>query len=437
MFYKIISLIPLLFSVITSYVLAQSENPATQLDVLGYQVELEPDISRQYIEGNVIVKFRAGENENQITLDCGSLTVSKVEGDGLESFRQAQNQLIITFSQALVEEQSVQIYYHGSPPRGVVFSPEKSQMYTVYFTSEWMVCHDQPDDRAPLQLDLILPEGVQNVASGTLVGEKKIQGNKVRYSWQQEIATPPYTYGLALGSFHHTSDNYEGTPLHYYSDRYSTDSLTTIFRATPDIMRFFEEKAGVPYGQASYSQLLIGSHYQEMSGFAVLKQSYGAMVLADSTEINLITHELAHQWWGNMITCQNLGHFWLNEAFATFMSAAYNEHRFGREKYLDNINAYREVYETIKAKGADKPLVFKDWLAPSADDRNLVYFKGAYVLHQLKETLGDEVFWKGIRYYSQQYYGKSVLTPDFQKAMEASTGKNLTDFFEKWVYSGN
>lgn len=200
------------------------------------------------------------------------------------------------------------------------------------------------------------------------------------------------------------------------------------------MLRFFEETSGIPYFQNSYSQILIGNHFQEMSGFAVLKQSYGEMVLKDSTEINLIAHELAHQWWGNMITCENLGHFWLNEAFATYMSAAYKEHRFGRDKYMQNIYAYYDVYKKIKAKGADKPLVFEGWSNPTADDRSLVYFKGAYVLHCLREELGDEDFWKGIKYYSQKYYGKSVVTQDFQEAMEKSTKRSLTAFFDKWIY---
>ncbi|MFK7935318.1 MAG: M1 family aminopeptidase, partial [Saprospiraceae bacterium] len=139
-------------------------------------------------------------------------------------------------------------------------------------------------------------------------------------------------------------------------------------------------------------------------------------------------------WWGNMITCESWKHFWLNEGFATFMSAAYNEHRFGQEKYQANINAYFEVYKKIKAKGNDKPLVFKQWSNPSGDDRSLVYFKGAYVLHLLRKELGDALFWKGIKSYTQTYYGQSVTTKDFQLAMEKSSGQSLENFFNEWVY---
>ena len=158
------------------------------------------------------------------------------------------------------------------------------------------------------------------------------------------------------------------------------------------------------------------------------------MVLEDSTETNLISHELAHQWWGNMITCKNWNHFWLNEGFATYMSAAYNEHRFGKIKYQQDIDAYFGVYDKIRTAGEDKPLVFKSWSNPTKNDRNLVYFKGAYVLHLLRKELGDEAFWKGVMFFTQRYYGKSVTTEDFQLAMEQSSGRDLKVFFETWIY---
>jgi aminopeptidase N len=143
---------------------------------------------------------------------------------------------------------------------------------------------------------------------------------------------------------------------------------------------------------------------------------------------------MAHQWWGNQITCKGWNHFWLNEGMATFMSAAYNEYRFGKKVYLSNIESYYKVYEGIINRGNDRSLVFEDWSNPSKDDRNLVYFKGAYVLHLLKEKLGDEAFWNAIRFYSTRYIGESVETANLQKAFEESSGIILDDFFNEWVY---
>jgi aminopeptidase N len=281
---------------------------------------------------------------------------------------------------------------------------------------------------------LLIPNHLIGIASGVLIDTLKRDDNMTLYSWSQDYATPAYTYGFTIGAFNKFHDNQNDILLKYYAHNHTPEEMEKIFQYTGDMMSFFEKKSGVPFPQSSYSQILIGNHYQEMSGFAILKNAYGELVLKDSTETNLISHELAHQWWGNRITCKNWNHFWLNEGFATFMSAAYNEHRFGKKKYQEDINAYFSVYHKIKSNGGDKPLVFSDWLNPTKDDRNLVYFKGAYVLHLLRQELGEELFWKGILFYTQKYYGQSVTTKDFQSALEQSSNRELQDFFNTWIY---
>src|SRR4029077_16097967 len=112
--------------------------------------------------------------------------------------------------------------------------------------------------------------------------------------------------------------------------------------------------------------------------FTALNDTYGKKVLANDHDIWLGAHELAHQWWGIMVTGRDWNHFWLNEGMATFMAAAYLEHRFGRADYLREIESYRTNYERVLKAGHDKSLVFPAWLKPTADDRTLVYDKGAY-----------------------------------------------------------
>ncbi|HEX9962083.1 MAG TPA: M1 family aminopeptidase, partial [Pyrinomonadaceae bacterium] len=165
-----------------------------------------------------------------------------------------------------------------------------------------------------------------------------------------------------------------------------------------------------------------------------MNEDYGRAVLKNERDIWLGAHEFAHQWWGNMVTNRDWTHFWLNEGMATFMTAAYKEHRFGREEYLSEIEKSKMRYERVRDAGKDKSLVFPDWNRPAREDRVLVYQKGAYVTHLLREEMGDEAFWKGLKIYTQKYWGKSVETVDFQKAMEKSSGKDLSAFFDKWVY---
>lgn len=404
------------------------------LDVLNYHVQIEPDIAAKKIEGNAVIKFAIDQQATKVIFDCGDLEITDIKGSVVESYKQDGKKLIISLSEDRLLENEIQIFYKGSPSRGVVFLSDPLQMYTVYFTSEWMVCNNDLKDKATIQIDLIVSDYLEGIASGVLRETKIFRDSLVMHSWRQDYGTPAYTYGFAIGSFNEFKDESRGISLNYYSHNHSLKDLKIIFDKTADMLKFFEDKSGVAYTQNTYTQILVGRHYQEMSGFAVLKNSYGNLVLKDSTETNLISHELAHQWWGNMITCESLSHFWLNEGFATYMSAAYNEHRFGQEKYMENIDSYYQVYNKIKQKGADKPLVFDNWLNPTPDDRNLVYFKGAYVLHLLREELGNQDFWEGIKFFSQKYYGKSVSTENLQKALEESSKKDLDNFFEKWIY---
>lgn len=426
-------LIFLILSYFNLFILTAQSVKSNQPDVLAYHVSLTPIFSKNYIEGNVTIKFSTASKTEKVVFDSGDLTVTKLEGNHAINFIQKGKKTIISLAPTETNIYEIKLFYHGKPKKGLVFFDNAQKLYSVFFTSEWMICNDIPDDRATLKLDLLIPKEVISVASGILLDTIPI-GHKVNYSWHQDYETPTYTYGFAIGSFNKSADNYHGKPLKYYAEDHTSAEIDKIFQYTQDMMSFFEEKSGISFPQEEYSQVLMGHHYQEMSGFALLKKSYGQLVLQDSTETNLISHELAHQWWGNLITCKNWNHFWLNEGMATFMSAAYNEHRFGEQKYQENIDAYFKVYDKIKAKGKDKPLVFKNWSNPSSDDRNLVYFKGAYVFHLLKIELGEAAFWKGIKYYAQTYCGQSVTTKDFQLAMEKSSQKSLDGFFKKWVY---
>lgn len=412
----------------------EKKSMQSELNVLSYEVTLEPNIDNKSIKGVVSIMFTFPLSGNQVEFQSGNLIVDSVSGANIRGFNQENGILTLRLTKKRNELISVEIHYKGTPKKGLVFQKHKNQAYTVFNTSKWMICNMQPNDRATISLELIVPDSLNSISNGILVSKKKLKENKVSFKWIQEHETPSYTYGFALGKFNNSVQHYGEITLNFYSPNHTLQQLDSIFQYTADMLSFFERKSGTLYPQKTYSQIIIGHHYQEMSDFAVLKYSYGNMVLKDSTETNLISHELAHQWWGNKITCKTWNHMWLNEAFATYMSAGYNEHKFGRAKYEADINAYFKVYENIKNKGLDKPLVFNNWDNPTKSDRNLIYFKGAYVLHKLREELGDDSFWKAIKHYSKKFYGKSVTTDDFKKAIEESSKQNLDSFFKQWIY---
>lgn len=423
-----------LFLIKSAIGFCQETTIQTGLDVLSYDLYLEPDIKKKSVKGIVTIIFNSHESNNVIEFQSGSLKVDSVSGKNIKGFKQHKGTLSLNLIKGKSTLNKVILYYHGKPERGLLFQQDKNHAYTVFHTNEWMICNMAPNDRATISLELVVPDSLNCIANGTLVSKKRLDADRISYQWKQEHEAPSYAYGFVISKLKSSQQCYGEIALNFYSPKHSTQQLDSIFQYSSVLMSFLEKKSGISYEQSSYSQVLIGRHYQEMSGFAVLKDSYGKLVLADNTETNLITHELAHQWWGNSITCENWNHMWLNEGFATYMSAAYNEYRFGKAKYDADIRSYFKVYENLKNKGLDKSLVFSNWESPSKDDRNLVYFKGAYVLHKLREELGDVSFWKAIKYYSQTYCGKSVTTEQFKKAIEESTKQNLDSFFKQWIY---
>jgi aminopeptidase N len=298
------------------------------------------------------------------------------------------------------------------------------------------VCVDDPGDRATLKLSVVLPAGLTATGSGRLLGRHVLPGDKALFEWELDRQMPTYTFGFTAGSFAEVADASDRPRLRYLGAGFSEAELRRVFADTVDMIRFFEERAGTPFPDATYTQVLVANSFgQEMSSFSVMSEDYGRAVLTDPGSTGLAAHELAHQWWGNMVTCADWTQFWLNEGFATFMAAAYAEHRFGRSAYERALESSRARYERVRAAGHDRSLVFPEWNRPSADDRALVYHKGAYVLHLLRQTLGESLFWSGIREYTRANFGKSVTTADFQMAMEQASGKNLSEFFSRWVYA--
>ncbi len=408
-------------------------------DVLHYDLQLEPDIDRKSVTGKVSIKLISLTNNlTEIELNCGELTIdSVVEKGKAQKFLRSGRTVMISLTRPAIRNHTrdIEIEYHGSPRWGIRFFPDQHQVYTVFSTSQWMVCVDAPEDRATLELNLILPSNLNGVANGRLINQRQLANNRTAYVWRQDSAIPSYIFGFSVGPFRTITQKHRDLELRYMSERYSDEELRRIFRDTAHMLDFFEDRAGVKYADSVYTQVLAaGGVEQEMSSFTALRENYGRDVLSNERDIWLGAHEFAHQWWGNMVTCRDWTHFWLNEGFASFMASAYKEHRFGRDEYLKDINDYLTSYEKVRDAGKDRSLVFPDWDSPTAEDRTLVYDKGAYVLHLLREEMGERDFWRGIRQYTRKYFGRSVVTADFQQTMEQTSGKSLSKFFDRWVY---
>lgn len=415
--------------------------PRASFDVTHYDAAVEPDLAAKTLVGRVAIDLvSTTASLDAVDLDIGALTIDSAgeSGHALE-FSQGDRRLHVRLNRpaARSERRRLEIAYHGAPRFGLEFVPEKSQVYTIFSTSQWLPCVDAPADKATLRLRLTLPGDLRVVANGRPVSTVPLEGGRALHEWRLDQPAPTYTFGFAAGRFTEAADQRGRTRLRYLSSDASAEELHRMFADTKDMLAFFEERSGVRYGGPVYTQALVERTIgQELADFSLMSEEYGRGVLEDPATVGLLAHELAHQWWGNRVTCLDWTHFWLNEGFATFMAAAYREKRFGREAYLRDVLGWRARYERVRAAGKDRSLVFPDWNRPTADDRALVYQKGALVLHELRERIGEATFWKGIRSYTRAHLEGSVVTGDFERAMEKSTGKDLSAFFGEWIHLG-
>jgi aminopeptidase N len=411
-----------------------------EFEITRYSATITPNLTLKSVSGEVSVEFIAtAATLSEVALNAGGLEIDSVrERNRPLVYRRENDKLLITLNGApkINELRKIHIVYHGTPKYGIKFFADKPEVYTVFSTSQWMPCIDAPNARSKFRLELVVPKEFNAVGNGRLIGKTSIAPGLSKFVWDQSMPAPSYLFGFAAGNFREVGDKYKNLKLRYLAPpEFSESEIRQIFKNTADMIGFFEGKSGVKYPFEVYTQILAADGAeQEMSGFAALNEEYGRGVLKDESAIWLGAHETAHQWWGNMVTNRAWTHFWLNEGIATFMTAAYLEHRFGSAVYEAEIEKSRARYEKVRAAGKDRSLVFPDWNKPTREDRILVYQKGAYVIHLLRRELGDDLFWKCFKDYTKAFWGKSVTTADFQKSMEKSSGKDLSAFFNKWVY---
>lgn len=418
--------------------LAQEPASSPGFDVLHYTARLDPDLSDVTLRGSEKISLVPAVGVRDIAFDAGNLVIDDVRWHGKKlPFEKTDTKLHIRLPKVAGagKHLEIDIEYHGAPRAGLEFHPEAEQLYTIFSTSEWLVCLDAPEQRATLDLSVALPTNFKAAGNGRLVSRTRLNDQRELYRWRQDEPVPSFVYGFVAGKFNEAHAHVDGVELRFLSHDQPPAPLQKLFADSGDMLKFFGDRAGIHY-RGTYAQALVTQTIgQELAGFALLSEAYGRDVLGKPTAEDLIAHEAAHQWWGIMVTCRSWSDFWLNEGFASFMAAAYIQHRFGDAAYQEIVERWHQRVQRLVATGKDHSLVYAQWNHPSRDDRAVVYQKGAYVLHLLRKQLGERAFWKGIRDYTKEFRGKSVTTSDFKRAMARSSGRNLDAFFRQWVTS--
>ena len=412
--------------------------PGSGFDVESYSVAIYPNLSTTAVSGTETIILKSMSNGlTQLSFSPNALRVSRATVDGVDvTVRSDETAVSFLLPRTLKKGQraTVRFQFEGLPKRGV--TAVKGGLYTSYFACDWMIClQDSPGDKAQLALDLSLPSGALSVGVGRAKALVPSIDGLTLHRWRSTRPTSPYLYAFAAGQFTRQNEATAQGRLAYLDMTGSDADLSAQFRQTPEIVAFFTGKAGMSLPDSRYIQLLVpGDAAQESSSFSLIGKDHIDAEPENAAGAWVIAHELAHQWWGNLVTCASWQDFWLNEGIATFMTAAWKQHKFGDQAYQNELDIARRRVARVRELGFDKPLAWPGKYPSLSARRAIQYSKGVLFLAQLRETLGETAFWNGLRRFTRQHTREAVTSKDFQIAMERESRRDLSQIFADWVY---
>lgn len=415
-----------------------ANRPGDGFEVVSYRLALTPDIQNRTVAGREAITLRAtADGVRRLNFTANALAIDSATLDGVALPHTVEGDVLgFELPRPLTRGLTVklELSYHGRPARG--FAGSATTLYTSYFACDWMVCSQNKfGEKAAFSLDLRVPRGMTSLSVGSMMARRPGPDGSEIHRWKAPRPYSAYLYGFAVGRFTRVSERAGSKRLTYLSDAADGGELKRRLAGTREMVAFLSIKAGVPLPVADYSQLLVeGDEAQEAATYSVLGTDALPAKPDDPSEDWAIVHELTHQWWGNLVTCKTLKDFWLNEGITTFMSAAWKEYRYGRVAYDAELDVARSRLEKAQAMGFNKPLAW-DGIYPTLGVRRAIqYSKGALFMAQLRVTLGDAAFWSGLRRYTRDHAGGTVTSIDLERAMEASSGRNLRPLFAEWVF---
>ncbi len=392
-------------------------------------------------------------------LTIKSVTAVKPAGQRV-IYRHDGRKLELTFDPPLPPAQAAEIettYTVDDPPQGITWTPESpawpgraAQLHSqgeAETNSYWFPCHDSPNVRLTTELFVTVPSGYIVSSNGRMPeAPKPSQSGRTTFHWLQDKSHVNYLVSLVVGKFDVENVARKGkdrVPLPVYVPPGRGGDIAPTYGNTGKMIDLFEKRTGTAYPWDQYAQVVVwnfGAGGMENTSATTM---YDTAILSaegrgDGDLEGLISHELAHQWFGDLLTCKSWEHIWLNEGFATYFTNLWWEQRDGKDAYLA---AVRRQFDTVsRADRADAPyqpaMVSKDFRDPGETFGRAAnpYPKGASILHMLRAKLGDEVFFRALAVYVDRFKFKLVETNDFRRVMEDVSGETLEHFFSQWCY---
>ncbi len=429
--------------------------PDKIVDVKHIDLHLVPDIEASALEARCTTTVRAlDETVEQLVLDAVDLDVREVERDGRsQSWSQRNEHLEIRLDPALRpgEETSFTVVYRVDHPRHGLFFihstalvPRTPHLWTQCqdeYARYWFPCFDYPHEKQTTSATIVVPKGQFALANGELL-ERRNEGERTIFRYRQDIPHSTYLVTLVAGPFveiaQGTAGKHDVSVFAYVLPGREADAQRA-FGNTPRMIEFFERCIGTPYPYARYSQVAVSDFiFGGMENTSATTQTdrtlHDETAHLDFSSDPLVAHELAHQWFGDLLTCRDWSQAWLNEGFATYFECLWREENLGWDEYVYDVFDSLERYLEEDRRRYRRPIVYNRYRDPiELFDRHL-YQKGGAVLHMLRGALGSARFFRSIARYVAQNAQRNVETIDLIRAIEEATGRNMRGFFDQWVF---
>jgi len=424
------------------------------IDVHHLRLEGSIDLEKQTFQGTATLDVELLRTLGTVRLDAVSLDVASVEASGLEpdapkalTFANTGEALEIRLPKRLDRGARFQLriaYTATKPERGLYFfkptEAEPAVPFQVWSQGEtlearhWMPITDQPNERLTSELVISCDAKYRVLSNGRREKDEVKDGRRTTH-WTQEKDHVPYLITLVVGEFAVLKEEWRGKEISYWVPPDREGDAMRSFGNTKRMLDFFSGKIGVEYPWAKYAQVVVeefGWGGMENTSATTLNERtlHDERAAIDYSSDGLVAHELAHQWFGDLLTCKEWAHTWLNEGFATYFEALWNEEDKGEDEFRYNMLG--------KARGAirggkDKPIVWRHYAGPWEQFDARAYPKGAWVLHMIRRRLGDEAWWRAVNHYVTKHRHQCVETSDLRIAVEEATGRSFERFFHDWT----
>ena len=422
-------------------------------DQIDLALDIDLDMDRGTLTGTATHKVAALRDDLRVVrMHCEDMKVQSATADGA-ACKVTQDDKILSIEldrpRKKDEPVTIAIRYGGKPTSGIWFfkpTPEHPEIPLQVYTQgegienrHWFPCYDEPDDRMTTSLRVTVPAGLQTLSNGLPKGTETVGAGRVAHTWVLDRPHPSYLVTLVVGTFHDHVRDAAGIEQHDLVPPEWKDACDEVFGRTPSMMAFFQDYTGQKFPWGRYSQVTVWDFMwggMENTGATTLNMRalHREGVRPDYSADGLVAHELAHDWFGDLMTCRTWNHIWLNEGFASYFTDLWNGHNEGPDALavsaLGEQDGYMDGLDLKATSQRARPASRTD----CGDVENHQYVKGASILHMLRGILGADTFRDGIRRYVAANHDRAVVSEDLRAAMESACGQDLGWFFDQWVY---